>query len=102
MAKSTTKELVIELQALNKDGRLSNIISKASLGFYHDFKAPEHVICGKTDFVNDSASFPELKELRRAVMNGDYDESPDEDDKADMRKDMPSTMWPMLGLNPLN
>lgn len=102
MSKSTNKELVIELQALNKDNRLDQIINKAIAGHYHDFKAPEHVVCGKMEFGNDSAWFPELIELRQAVIDGDYDESPDEDDKADMRKDMPSTMWPMLGLNPSN
>lgn len=60
------------------------------------------MICGKTDFVNDSAKYPELKDLRNRVINGEFDEQADEDDKADMRKDLPASMWEKFGLNPLN
>jgi hypothetical protein len=102
MGKSTNKELVAEMEAINVDGKLDKFIAKAKAYYYHDFKQPEHVVCGKTDFVNESAGIPELADLRNRVMNGEFDENADEDDKADMRKDLPASMWERFGLNPLN
>lgn len=102
MRKSTNKELVEELEKINVAHKLDSIIKKARNNHYHDYKAPDHVICGKTDFVNDSAKYPELKDLRNRVINGEFDEQADEDDKADMRRDLPASMWEQFGLNPLN
>ena len=102
MRKSTNKELVADLELVNKSGKFDFIIAKAKANFYHDYKQPEHIVCGKTEFVNDAKGFPELKHLRDAVMNGEYDEVADEEDKAEMRKDMPSHMWKLFGLEPLN
>lgn len=102
MRKSTNKELVADLELVNKDGRFDNFIQKAKDNYYHDYKAPADVVCGKTLFVSETTNIPELKHLRDAVINGDYDEEADEDDKAEMRKDLPSSMWAMFGLNPYN
>lgn len=102
VVKSTNKELVTELEAINKLGKLDFIIAKAKANFYHDYKQPEHIVCGKTEFVNDCAGIPELAKLRQAVMDGEFDEVADEEDKAEMRKGLPSTMWSMFGLEPLN
>lgn len=100
--KSTNKELVTELELLNKDGKLDKFIANAKANRYHDFKAPEDVICGKTDFVNESYGITELVDLRNRVMDGEFDEEADEEDKADMRNDLPPALWEKFGLNPLN
>lgn len=102
MRKSTNKELVAELEKVNKDGKFDKIIQQAKDNYYHDYKQPEHVVCGKILFVAETANIPELSALRNAVMNGEYDEEADEIDKAEMRKDLPASMWAMFGLNPLN
>lgn len=102
MRKSTNNELVIELQAINKTHRLDTLIKNAIANRYHDYKAPESVICGKVEFCMDAHKFPECKDLIKRVRDGEFDEVADEDDKADMRKDLPVSMWNMLGLNPLN
>lgn len=99
MKKSTMVELPAELEALNTDHKYDAIISEAKAGEYHDFKNKKH-ICGKVALVGELAQFPELSSIRTAVMNGDYDESPDEEDKARMReefKDSPELLK-LIGL----
>lgn len=102
MRKSTNKELVEELKKLNVAHKLDAIIKKAEQNYYHDYKNPPGVTCGKTEFVNDSAKFHELKDLRQRVINGEFDEEADEDDKAMMRQDLPPHLWAEFGLNPNN
>jgi len=91
MSKSTMVELVVELEArallLDDPKAYDHLISEAKAGEYHDFKNNKHV-CGKVALVVDLDKFPELSDIREAVKNGDYDESPDEEDKAMMRKDL--------------
>ena len=98
MRKSTNKELVEELEARNSNGQYDQLIANAKSGRYHDYKNPEDVVCGKVEFVNDVSAFPELMDLRSAIMAGDYDEVPDEEDKAMMRQDLPQHMWNHFGL----
>ena len=98
MRKSINKELVIELENLNQDGKLDKFIRQAKDNFYHDYKQPEHIVCGKTLFVEESTNIPELQDLRNRVMNGEFDEVADEEDKASMRKDLPQSMWHLFGL----
>lgn len=86
--KSTNKELVDELIKLNYRGRFNSLIEKAKANCYHDYKNPDHIICGKTEFIKDAARYPDLAELSSAVINGEYDESPDEEDKRKMREDL--------------
>ena len=99
MSKSTMVELPAELEALNKDGKYDHIIAEAKAGEYHDFKNKKHV-CGKVAVVGELAKFPELAHIRTAVMNGEYDESPDEEDKAQMREDFKDSpeLLKMIGL----
>lgn len=100
--KSTNKELVEDLQAINTNGQFDKLIKMAKANYFHDYKQPEDVVCGKMLFAELSANIPELKPLRDAIINGEFDEVADEEDKAEMRKDLPPTMWKHLGLEPLN
>lgn len=97
-SKSTMVELVQELEKRNESGKYDELIKRAKAGWYHDFKNPEHIVCGKIQFVSDSAKFPELNDLREQIKEGVYDEDADEEDKAEMRKDLPESMWGLLGL----
>jgi len=87
MKKSTNKELVEELTALNVNGKYDHIIKEAMDGEYHDFKNEKYV-CGKVQLVNELSLFPELSSIRAAVIDGKYDESPDEEDKKKMRQEI--------------
>lgn len=100
--KSTNKELVSELEAINKTHRLDTLIKNAKNNRYHDYKNPDDVVCGKMQFCAEACKFPECNDLIKRVQDGEFDEVADEEDKADMRKNLPVTMWGMLGLNPLN
>lgn len=102
MRKSTNIELVEELEKVNITHKFDTIIKNAKNFRYHDYKAPEDVVCGKMEFVKDAAKFPELFYLSRRIQMGEFDEEADEADKAEMRKDLPSHMWETFGLNPLN
>lgn len=101
MRKSTNKEMAAEMEGINTNGKLDEFIRKAKENFYHDYKQPEDVVCGKTLFVSESTNVPELQDLRKRIMNGEFDEESDEEDKAEMRKDMPESMWDVLGLKSL-
>jgi len=93
MGKTTNVELVQELTERNTEGKYDKIIERAKGNGYHDFKFDEDkyedCICPKIDLVNDLSAFPELEDVRKGVVNGDYDESPDEDDKKKMIQEMP-------------
>lgn len=87
MSKSTMVELVIELEGKNIAGRYDSLISEAKAGEFHDFKNNKYV-CGKVELASQLSKFPELEDIRKGVINGDYDELPDEEDKAQMKKDL--------------
>lgn len=87
MRKSTSKELIEELTAINVNGRYDRIITEAKDNQYHDYKNTKYA-CGKVQLVADLSEFPELKFIEKEVMNGIYDESPDEQDKEMMRQDL--------------
>ena len=97
--KSTNKELVEELEALNTNGKYDRLIKRARNNEYHDFKAPGDIVCGKVEAVTDLQQFPELGEILNKIISGDYDETPDEEDKLDMRKDVPPHLWGAFGLD---
>lgn len=88
-----------ELEALNKEGKYDEIIAEAKAGEYHDYKNNKYP-CGKVAVVGKLSQFPELNHIRQAIMDGEYDESPDEEDKARMRADLGDDpeMIKMLGL----
>jgi hypothetical protein len=100
ISKSTNKELVEELTARNLDGRYDQLIKNAVNNFYHDYKAPEEIVCGKMELVKDLSNYPELGDISTKVMEGEYDEVADEEDKAQMRAELPKSIWDALGLNP--
>ncbi len=93
MSKSTNIELVSELTKRNTDGRYNSIIERAADKGYHDFKFDEDkyedCICPKIDLVDDLDKFPELNDVRQDVINGIYDEAPDEEDNRNIEKDFP-------------
>ncbi len=98
MRKSTIVELVKELAERNSDNKYDEMIFEAQSGEYHDFKNNKYV-CGKVELVDKLSKFPELEDIRKAVINGDYDESPDEDDKKMMRDDVDNDeLAKLLGL----
>jgi hypothetical protein len=96
--KSTMVELVTELLKRNDKGQFDTLIKNARAGWYHDYKNPDHIPCGKMQFVEDSANFPELADLRQQVTDGEFDEEADEEDKAELRTYVPESMWSMFGL----
>lgn len=90
-----SKNLAEILAAKDKD-KYKDIIERAALNGYHDFKfdrIPEHPewgedICPKLRLVEDLAAFPELADIRQQVMEGDFDDEADEEDDAIMRKEL--------------
>jgi hypothetical protein len=93
MKKTTNIELVNELIKRNSSGKYHAIIERARENGYHDFKFDEDkypdCTCPKIDLVNDLTEFSELSDIRKAVIDGEYDESPDEDDKKKMMEECP-------------
>lgn len=79
MPKSTMVELVEELKKLPQTPEIQFMIEEAKAGEYHDFKNKKH-ICGKLE---SHARLTELGhvELADRIANGEFDESPDEEDK---------------------
>lgn len=91
MGKSTNKELVADLIVRNASGKYNEMIDEAKAGEYHDFKNLKYV-CGKVELINKLDKFPELSDIREAVVNGEYDESPDEKDKVMIKQDLIDSM----------
>lgn len=80
-------ELVEELQKRNTSGAYDAMIAEAKAGEFHDFKNEKYT-CGKVELADQLSKFPELTDIRTAVIQGEYDEQADEDDKARMREDL--------------
>lgn len=85
--KSTMIELVQELEKRNTEGLYDEIIQEAKDGEYHDFKNDKYV-CGKVALCEKLFKFPKLEDIRKQVVEGDYDESPDDEDKRQMISDL--------------
>lgn len=91
-SKSTMVELVTELEKLKQCPEVEFMIHEARAGEYHDYKNQKYD-CGKVEVVGKLHNYahrirfsdPEesLKALaiRTQVINGDYDEEADEEDK---------------------
>ncbi len=96
MKKDTRTDLVVELEKVTPTPLILQMIEEAKAGEYHDFKNQKYV-CGKIALAGllKEAS---LEELRQQVLNGDYDEPADEEDKAELRKGMSPSMQKALGL----
>ena len=86
MKKSTMVELVQELEAITpRTPEIEEMITEAKAGEYHDFKNQKYV-CGKVAVVGKLTAAG-LKELANRVINGEFDEEADEDDKAMLKRD---------------
>lgn len=92
MRKSTIKDLphdiMLAVPHAERSPYIQEIIKQAQRGEFHDFKNKLYV-CGKVQLAHmlHEAKEPALLQIRQAVINGDYDESPDDEDKAQMKKE---------------
>ena len=92
MQKSTITDLPKDIQQAVpnfKDNELiMEIIRQAQAGEFHDYKNTTYV-CGKTVAVQmlQETNEPALTPIRQAIIDGDYDEKPDDEDMAAMKKD---------------
>jgi hypothetical protein len=80
---TTDKDLVEILEARNTNGKYDDLISNCKNFRYHDFKA-EHPTPKKLLYMHLEA-FPELYDLKQAVMRGQFDEPADYNDVIAMR-----------------
>jgi hypothetical protein len=82
--KDTRIHLVEELRKLPKSPEIDFMIKEAIAGEYHDFKNNKYA-CGKVESATrlDSLGFFELSSR---IKNGEFDEEPDEEDRAELRK----------------
>lgn len=76
---------------------LNFIIMEAKSGEFHDFKNQKYA-CGKQALVICLRSVG-LEGIAERVINGEYDEKPDGEDIAQMRKTTPRRLWAALGLD---
>ncbi len=82
-----------EILAKRDPERYKAIIERAANNGYHDHKFdkipghPEYgdIDCPKIQLVADLALFPELSDIREAVINGEYDDPADAEDQEEMR-----------------
>lgn len=92
MKKSTITDLPNDIKAAvpnwQDNALVKEIITQAEQGEFHDFKNKRYV-CGKVQVADMlyEANDRRLFNIRQAIVNGDYDESPDEEDEAMMKKD---------------
>lgn len=101
--KNTIDHIPAELEALRERFLLSRnlplldeTIKEARAGEYHDFKNNKYS-CGKIELVERLRAL-DLWPIAERVIDGDYDEEPDEQDLAMMRRTTPKDLWPVLGL----
>ena len=96
MNKDTRIHLVEELLKYPQSPLRDVIIEEAKAGEFHDYKNNKYA-CGKVAAVEMLRSIGAF-ELADRVMNGEFDEEPDEEDKAEMRKLLPENVWRAFGL----
>lgn len=91
MRKCTIKDLPNDIKKAVENyefnALLKEIITKAEAGEFHDFKSED--ACAKTTLYNllHHTGDVRLEEIKNNVAKGVYDESPDEEDKAKIKKD---------------
>jgi hypothetical protein len=93
----TRIHLVAELEKVPQTPLIAQIIAEAEAGEFHDYKNKKYN-CGKVAAVGLLRQAG-LEELAKRVMNGDFDETADEEDKANLRLFAPKNMWGLLGLD---
>lgn len=94
-------ELVEELQKLPQSPEIQLMIKEAKAGEYHDYKNNKYV-CGKME---SSQRLRKLgyPDLAKRIEQGEFDESPDEEDDKAMKENalksgMPPEMLKIFGL----
>ena len=89
MKKSTITDLPKDILAIIPAGEsipeIKEILDEARAGEYHDFKNQKYV-CGKMAVI-EKLKDKRLASIRKAVMDGVYDEEPDEEDDKLMREE---------------
>ncbi len=90
--KSTITDLPTEIEALipanERTTLIHQILYEAREGEFHDFKN-EKYICGKVQvaqMLHETGDI-RLEPIRMAIINGEYDESPDDTDLQQMKSD---------------
>jgi len=96
MSKDTRIHLVEELEKVNQTPAVLEMIVEAKAGEYHDYKNVKYD-CGKMA-VSQKLRAEGLIGLAKRVEGGEFDETADEDDKAEMRKHLPKSAWKTIGL----
>ena len=97
MKKSTITDLPKDIESVipgmeffsgERKRLVQQIIDEARAGEFHDFKNKKYT-CGKVQVVEmlTACKEPKLNPIIKAVIDGVYDESPDAEDKAMMKKD---------------
>lgn len=79
-------ELVEEMQKLPQTPELLAIIEEAKAGEYHDYKNKKYD-CGKVEVVKRLQLLGHFN-LAQRVIEGEFDEDPDDLDKENMRRDI--------------
>lgn len=79
----TRVHLVAELEKLPKTPAIQEMIDEAKAGEYHDFKNNKYA-CGKVEVVMKLTKAG-LNALADRVKNGEFDEQPDAEDKAELK-----------------
>ena len=89
-------ELVELLRQKPQSTLRDEIIKEALAGEFHDYKNDKYT-CGKVAAAHllTVAGFHDLATL---VKEGEFDEEADEQDKTNMRKNLPKEMWDIFGL----
>ncbi len=89
--KDTRVHLVADIEGVlphvgaTKRRKLEAIIEKARAGEFHDYKSPH--VCGKVYLVSLLRD-ADMNVLAQRVMDGEYDEEADAEDRADMANDL--------------
>jgi hypothetical protein len=93
MTLHTNDRLAIELSKLG----LNEMAEKATTGWYHDYMSPLDAPC--IQLVNDLSNVgtPEAMELRKRVINGDFDATKEEGDEWASSEEGQATFRSLLG-----
>ena len=89
--KDTRIHLVEELEKLPPTPEILEIIREAQAGEYHDYKNKKYD-CGKQAVYGKLKAIG-LNDLAKRVAEGEFDEKPDDDDIAEMKKDFSADVW---------
>lgn len=94
MSKDTRIHLVEELEKLSPSPEILEIIREAKAGEYHDYKNQKYT-CGKVAVVGKLRAAG-LTDLAKRVVDGEFDETPDAEDIAEMKRDTPPEIYNAL------